>query len=149
MVKAMSKDQTLYVIGHREVSYGALTDKRFVSRPDYHKIGISQNVENRLSVLSGGTPHELELVTTIDVDEATTVEEYLHRINRNHFQNRGEWFRLRRNMIQSLKALDQLTGENVEQVYHNWSTLDRRVSFYVAIHKARNGELPTWEELVA
>jgi hypothetical protein len=145
----MTDDQILYVIAHREVSYGTLTDRKHVSLyADFHKIGISENPEKRLSVLSGGTPHELEIATTIEVDDASTVEDYLHRINRSFRRDRGEWFRLSRNMRQSLTALDELRGENVKQVYHNWSRLDRQISFYVAIHRARNGELPTWEELV-
>jgi len=145
----MTDARTVYVIAHRELSYGSLTDHRHVSAyADFHKIGVSENPEKRLSVLSSGTPHELEIETTIEANDASTVEDYLHRINGNFRRDRGEWFKLSRNMLNSLKALDELRSENVKRVYHNWSRLDCRVSFYVAVHRARNGELPTWEELV-
>ena len=152
----MSK-QEIYLIGHREKPRRSEPDlivqqeygiEPHTPLPDYYKIGISENVKKRLSILSGGTPHTLELVTTIEPDNPSKVEEYLHRYNMNPLDDRGEWFKLGYNMVNSLKALEYLKAENVKRVYHNKHNIEFRESFYVAIHKARNGELPTWEELV-
>jgi hypothetical protein len=145
----MSDEQKLYVIEHREVEFGTLTNDKWVRPADFHKVGISQDPEKRLGVLSSGTPHELGLVTTVEVDDAPQVERMIHAIERTHRRNRGEWLKLALNTLNSLIALDELKAENLKQVQRNWRRLDHRVSFYVAIHKARQGELKTFEELVA
>jgi hypothetical protein len=148
----MSSEQSLYVIAHREKLrqddpmvdvFGRL------KQPDYYKIGIATNVEKRLSILSGGTPHELELITTLSVDDAETVERHLHRYAGGYDHDRGEWFRLSINMVNSLRALDHLEGQNVKEVVINSRRFHRRESFYVRIHRARRNELPTLKEMVA
>jgi hypothetical protein len=153
----MSK-QEVYLIAHREKPRRTESDlivqqeygiEPFTPMPDYYKIGISENVKSRLSILSSGTPHSLNLVTTIEADDPKEVEEYLHRYNMNPFDDRGEWFSLDYNMVNSLKALEHLKAKNVKQVYHNKQNIGLYESFYVAIHRARNGKLPTWEEIVA
>lgn len=148
----MSSKQSLYVIAHREKRrqndpmadvFGRL------KQPDYYKIGIASNVKKRLSILNGGTPHELELITTLSVDDAETVERYLHRYAGSFDHDRGEWFRLLVNMVNSLRALDYLEAQNVKEVVINSRRFHRRESFYVRIHRARRNELPTLKEMVA
>jgi hypothetical protein len=142
----MSEQQEVYVIAYREQR-----DDGFIarSRAKWHKIGISENVEKRMSVLSGGTPYTLELVTTISADDPQGVESYLHRFTSDEYGQGDEWFYLNSNQYNSLLALDELQFENVKMAYHNRSQFHWRVSLYVLIQKARNGELKTFKEMVA
>lgn len=74
----------------------------------WHKIGVAENVERRLSSLRGGTPHELRLITTIDVDgDAQQVERELHELYRGP-RDRGEWFKLPIDHVEHLKKIDLL-----------------------------------------
>jgi len=148
----MSSEQSVYVIAHREKRrrndpmvdvFGRL------KHADYYKIGIAADVQKRLSRLNSGTPHELELTTTLSVDDAGTVERYLHRYVGSFNHDRGEWFRLSINVVNSLRALDHLEGQNVKEVVINSRRFHRRESFYVRIHRARRDELPTLKEMVA
>lgn len=148
----MTSDQSVYVIAHREKRRQNDPMSSIFGRlksADYYKIGVAGDVEKRLSRLGGGTPHELELITTLSVDDAGTVERYLHRYAGSFDHDRGEWFRLSVNMVNSLRALDYLEGQNVKEVVINSRRFHRRESFYVRIHRARRNELPTLKEMVA
>lgn len=138
-------DQLLYMIGHREVSDVGVWDRMNGIEPyehliDYHKIGIAKNPERRLSSLQGGTPHKLELLTTVECDDARAVEDRLHQM---YYASRksGEWFRLDQNTINSLKALDSLEAENVKRIQRDgFSPYEGHGSLYLAIMEVRDNE---------
>lgn len=111
-------DQKLYLVGHHEVSrdfarMGLQTRTRGFA--DYHKIGIATEPRKRLANMKPSTPHELRLVTTVESDDAKAVEKSLHKICR-YGKHRGEWFKLTQNTINSLKAVDYITGGEAEQL---------------------------------
>lgn len=109
----------IYLIAHRETE--AAWKSRNISftpsaKPaDYHKIGVSNDVENRLSMLKSGTPHKLELVTTIESDDPEAVEKELHRIYSFSHQS-GEWYKLTSNAINSLIALDEIQAGFIQEI---------------------------------
>lgn len=67
-----------------------------VTDGEHIKIGISQNVESRLSTLQVGNTRKLHLSLTVDcgnVENAARLERLLH-IRYAEFRESGEWFRM-------------------------------------------------------
>jgi hypothetical protein len=112
-------DQKVYLISHHEVTksrdYLQVSKEQRKKFADFYKIGIAEKPEKRLSTLSSGTPHELELVTTIQSDSAKTVESYLHAIY-SYGKHNGEWFSLLPNEVNSLKGLDYIAAKEAKKV---------------------------------
>lgn len=80
------------------------------------KIGVTTDVQRRLSALQGGTPNRLRLITTISpVGDAEAVEEHLHQYF-DPMRLRGEWFRLGRDAVLSLETLEELSAEAMARV---------------------------------
>jgi hypothetical protein len=109
-------EKKLYLIGHCEMEprwkYEGIPMSPAVHRPDYHKIGIANNPGHRVSTMRSGTPHKLELITTLESDNAKVVEQRLHGLYRQSKQN-GEWFKLTPNAVNSLKALDRIDAQDM------------------------------------
>lgn len=86
----------------------------------FHKIGISTDPEKRLSILRGGTPHRLRLVTTIDVEgDARQVERELHDLyGPIEYRRRNEWFRVPIDHIEQLKEIEVLHPGEIEEIRH-------------------------------
>lgn len=132
-------EKLIYVIGHRP------TEAKWKNRglpieseprvADYHKIGIGQNPEKRVDVLSVGTPHELELVTTIESSDPKAVESELHS-QFNFGRQSGEWFKLNSNQLNSLIALSHIEPGEVQSVH---KPVDRHRSLYLEIIEQRKG----------
>lgn len=60
---------------------------------DYHKIGIANDVESRLSQLATGNPYRLDVVVTYEFENAEVVEKAIHQRYKDK-RKRGEWFEL-------------------------------------------------------
>lgn len=109
-------DKQLYVLGHCEKEpewkYNDIQLQPPVSLPDYYKIGIANDPEQRVSNMSSATPHVLRLITTLESDDAKAVESKLHSIYSKSRQ-KGEWFNLTSNAVNSLTALDRLDRTDI------------------------------------
>lgn len=69
---------------------------------DYHKIGITKDVEYRLKQLQTASPYEIKVITAIKIDNAEKLEKELHkRYSANHI--RGEWFELPTSEVDALR----------------------------------------------
>ncbi len=69
-------------------------------RTKYYKIGITNDLEKRLSTLQTGCPHQLRVVFYVEADmddylgkEIKYIESFLHK-NFEQYRHRGEWFKL-------------------------------------------------------
>lgn len=136
----MSK--TIYLIGHRVKEFSVTNYIDQPPRPaDFYKIGIANDPERRVKTMRPGTPHALELVTTIEADNAKKVESLLHSLYSSWLQ-KGEWFKLMTNAVNSLTAFDRLEVQELEEVkqrrirYGN----DLDVSLYCEVMRVRNDE---------
>lgn len=130
----MSKKQ-IYLVGQYEIdrSYRMMHEQPHISSfADYFKIGIAENPEARVSGMQSGNPHKLRLITTVDSDDPKEVESSLHRLNR-YGRQRGEWFRLGGNMINSLKALEFIDSSTLRSIVKNNYILDSEKSLYVKL----------------
>lgn len=137
----MSDVRVVYIVAHKQIE--KISQFQTHTRlPDYYKIGVATDAQDRLNNMQSATPHQLDLVTTIECDDASAVESALHSLY-NHWQHNGEWFFLTYNDINSFKALDKLHYENVRDVMKAkyGGGFDRCVSLYVKIHRARNDEI--------
>lgn len=134
--------QVIYVISHHEQSerrYRGI--EPYIGFADYFKIGIAEDPEQRLSHLSGGTPHVLRLVTTIKSDSPRKVESELHRLYSSMNQN-GEWFKLTSREVNSLKSLGRITANDMDAVggyIPDWR-LEEDTNLYLEIMKHRKSE---------
>lgn len=61
----------------------------FIRQNEQVKIGVTDNIKNRLSELQVGSPYKLSVMLLIDGDYKDEVE--LHRIFKDH-RIRGEWY---------------------------------------------------------
>jgi len=97
---------------------------------------------DRLSNLRTGTPHELELVTTIASENAKVVESLLHDIYRSGNRS-GEWFKLTSNAVNSLIALDRLEPADLEPLTGGLipSWLTDPTSLYLEVERVRRGDV--------
>jgi len=143
-------EQQIYVVSYHDVTTkrhvpenGPLTVKNtFVSDyADYHKIGIAEDPQTRVSTMSSATPNELRLVTTIEADDAKTAEKHLHNIFRSRNHHR-EWFKLTAKGINSLEGLEHVQAENLKTLAHkrrrcDW---DHDKGLYVMLMEERGGD---------
>lgn len=134
-------DVEIYVINHKKVEYkirdhivGFMEDLTLPSR--FYKIGKAADVDRRLTELDAGTPHKLELVTTIESDDPETVEHRLHRIFRMS-QVSGEWFKLISNAVNSLKALERLSADEAKHALGEIDGGTFNTSLYVEVMQCR------------
>lgn len=111
-------DQQVYLIAHYDESKTIGSGEGAVRFADYYKIGVAEHPKRRLDYMKVGTPHELELLTVIDTDDADRVESALHRYY-EALNHRAEWFMLGHLAINSLHALDQIRAENMERLAEN------------------------------
>lgn len=119
-------DQQLYLIQHyrqdpkiREQKGRMDAELRELVEPcdweGYHKIGISNNVPSRLSMLQSGTPHDLNLLTTIDMDgDAKVVEKKIHE-ELHHCNVRGEWFDLHPKFVSWFIERDRISKAELKE----------------------------------
>lgn len=116
--------QQLYLMQHYEPS-------EFVEISEYagcHKIGISTDPEKRLSILQGGTPKKLRLITTVDIHgDAEGVEQRLHDLY-VHSHIRGEWYQLPDEDIDAFKKVDEIDQIRLDGVYQDVHTAARHGS---------------------
>lgn len=137
----------LYLIGHRKQEHPIKTKRlpefeAMVHGIDYYKIGVAEDPDKRLTSLKTGTPHLLELVTTVKSDEPNVVEEMLHGYNRLGHK-KGEWFWLHSDFVESMKGLDFLSKDTLESVIEkeDHERLQDR-SFQEKVYALRDTELP-------
>jgi len=89
-----------------------------LSNSDPIKIGIADNVENRLSGMQTGNPRELVVLYKIPMNSrnhAFMVENRLHR-KLSKFNIRGEWFVGR--ALNKIHIKDLLEKRKHEKLYH-------------------------------
>lgn len=63
------------------------------SVPEYHKVGVALDVENRMAQLQTGSPFELVVEDCFAFDNAEIVERAIHQAWKNK-RVRGEWFEM-------------------------------------------------------
>ncbi len=100
---------------------------------DYFKIGIANNVPNRLAQLYTGNPFDMKVVVVYGFENAEAIERSLHQRFR-HKRVRGEWFVLSENEIEVLKSVCELLGG--QNVYY-----EEAVSEYEDVESQR---VDTW-----
>jgi len=135
--------QKLYLISHvKTEDIGVGRRMMYEHLPDYYKIGIAGDPKHRLSNMQSATPHKLELITTVECDNAKGVERELHGIYR-WLKKRGEWFKPSTDLRNSLIGLDELEEDDVRAVHKSKQKGDWKAerSLYVMIHRAREGAL--------
>lgn len=139
----MTDGQKLYLVAHHELSFEPNFPQSGLFDPmeypaDFYKIGIAKNPKHRVSNMRSGTPHNLKLVTTVEADDAREIEQDLHSINA-YGRHNGEWFKLTTNMVNSLKALDELSHDVVKGIKRENYIGDRDYdkSFYIRVMEAR------------
>lgn len=82
----------------------------------YTKIGITHNVNSRLSSLDGSSPFTTTLIYSVDLGpEAYNIEQYLHK-QYVDFNVKKEWFKLSKNQIEELKY--KLSSKNILKEYN-------------------------------
>jgi hypothetical protein len=139
----------LYLVSHNPVDeYGiGLNKSRIQKAADYYKIGIATDPERRLSVMQSGSPHRLELETTVECDQPEDVESDLHSIYRP-YHKLGEWFSLPSAPQNSLRAVDYLSSENTKVLsrLRNTRRWDWEKGFYVQLMEIRDGEITLRED---
>lgn len=83
---------------------------------EFHKIGIANDVDTRLSQLSTGNPYPLDVVSIYGFQNAETVERALHQ-RYSDVRVRGEWFGLDDHDISDIDLVcKMLGGELVDTV---------------------------------
>lgn len=146
-------EKKLYLVAYHDttvrnkpdvLSGGMVVDRKFEyvsDHADCYKIGVAEEPESRLSSMQSGTPNELRLVTTIESDDASSVESDLHSLY-SHRHMRGEWFNILPNDVNSLKGLDRIDPDNMTELLkmHRQYELDRDKGLYVQIHELRGGD---------
>lgn len=60
---------------------------------DYHKIGITENLDNRINQIQTGNPYPIELVFAVKHPKSSLIEKELHKKYSNKNWKR-EWFEL-------------------------------------------------------
>lgn len=75
----------------------------------YHKIGIANDVENRLAQLSTGNPYPLTVVYSFGFQNAEVVEKALHQKFEKRWE-RGEWFSLIPPEIEEFNKICEMLG---------------------------------------
>jgi len=117
-------EKSVYLIAHQEVEYTLYKSQTGYSRgmvrpASFYKIGIAKDPEGRCSGMNGSTPHDLELVTTIECDDAKHVESELHSMYSRNCVG-GEWFKLTSNDVNSFMAIDALESDTISKLRDKW-----------------------------
>jgi hypothetical protein len=83
----------------------------------YYKIGVSINVENRLSQIQTSTPHDVTLVAKVSVknNSAGRVETALHQYYSPVHKN-GEWFNLSPREAAGFKLIDEINADKLDSI---------------------------------
>lgn len=76
---------------------------------EFHKIGIANDVDTRLSQLSTGNPYPLDVVSIYGFANAETVERALHQ-RYSDVRVRGEWFGLDDHDISNIEHVCKMLG---------------------------------------
>ena len=71
---------------------------------EYYKIGMTLNLDRRVSQLAIQLPHTPEIICLITTTKAATEEKRLHRLYAAKRLN-GEWFALTEEQVEEIKAL--------------------------------------------
>lgn len=79
----------------------------------HYKIGKAQNVDNRVAQISPKTPLPVSLIHSIESDDMTWVERWLHQRFANYRAN-GEWFNLPAAALSWLLDIKVLLRRNLE-----------------------------------
>jgi hypothetical protein len=80
----------------------------------YYKIGLTTDVDRRISEISPKLPFEVELIHVIQADDMTKAESYLHERFSDKRVN-GEWFRLSSDDVEWIKGLDSIEVNDGQQ----------------------------------
>jgi hypothetical protein len=88
----------------------------------YYKIGITNDLNKRLSTLQTGCPHELRMIFYAEADmddylgkEIKYIEDFLHK-NFNEQRHRGEWFKFDYHHISDIVMFLDLNRELVVRI---------------------------------
>lgn len=76
----------------------------------YVKIGIANDVQNRLAQLSTGNPFDLEILAVYEFKNASPVESALHQRFEN-YQARGEWYSLSDDAVKQIEDICRMLGD--------------------------------------
>ena len=68
---------------------------------EFYKIGITDNIEKRLSSIRNGNPYKVTVLHSKRKQDAYNVEQSLHRLYRK-VRVRGEWFQLEELMVKEI-----------------------------------------------
>jgi len=90
---------------------------------DYYKIGLSKNVDQRITQISPAMPFEVEIIHIILAEDMYKAEKYLHRIFAEKRAN-GEWFRLDTSDVELLQQVYKIrlneNGASSAQTYEQF-----------------------------
>jgi len=64
----------------------------------HYKIGVTDNIENRLKSIQTGSPYRLKIKILVGVNFAFEVENFLH-LYFHHQNTHGEWYKLDVNLF--------------------------------------------------
>ena len=78
---------------------------------NYYKIGIAQDVMDRLSNLQIGNPFEISMVKHVRVFHPYVLEEELH-CRQERYRTSGEWFKLPQEALDEVKTRMDLEVED-------------------------------------
>lgn len=91
----------------------------FIPELNISKIGISRNVNNRLSQLQTGCPYQIKLIKTYSSELSTKIERVLHRsfrtkkIDSSEYTLMGEWFNLEIDLILKFEEICTEIEKNI------------------------------------
>jgi len=113
-------EQKVYITGH---------DNPRVQPGDLYKIGIATDPHKRHSILQGGTPYKLKLITTITPKrDAKQLEHRLHQLFRTQ-RFRGEWFTLFPRQLNALRKKDTLSASVIKKAYKETLGPDKSILY--------------------
>jgi len=77
---------------------------------EFYKIGITQNVEQRLENFKTSNPHSIEMLRTWHYKPWSMVQKIERLLHHHHspFHHQGEWFKLPNHVVEKLLGTDQL-----------------------------------------
>jgi hypothetical protein len=81
----------------------------------YHKIGIANDMRNRLAQLSTGNPFDLEVMALYGFDNAAPVEAAIHQ-RFSKIRRRGEWFEMGEKDISDFHNICSMLGGLIDLV---------------------------------
>lgn len=69
---------------------------------EFYKIGMTKNVQKRITTLQTATPHKIELLAYKESDNACDDEKTAHKLFKD-YRVSGEWFKLPTELVTALK----------------------------------------------